>query len=771
MPSLLSRRTFLMTGAALGGTAAVAAVAGVGYLSTVDMDGLAGRADGDRAVLNAFVVIHADGRVVVNVPRTEMGQGIHTGLAMLVAEEMDLPFDGRISVEHPVEELAVYANWALPLGARPEEPSGPAVWIGRRVLGALRVNATGGSSSIYGLWTPMRVAGAAAKHMLVAAAAARLGVPAAQLATGGGAVVHGHSGLSFAYADLARDAAAIPPPRNPALKPAADWRLIGTSRPRLDLPAKVRGAPIFGADVVLPDMLHASIRQAPVFGSGVVRVVNVPEILRQPDVVDVVVVDGRSVAVIARSWWRAEQAARLLDVEWTRTEADAVSSPGLSERMRALLDAGDPHEHLADGPGFPEDSPAVLESLYEAPLVAHACMEPMNATVLVRSDGTAEGWVPAQSPVATRWGISRGAARAGVDLSSVTCHIMMNGGGFGRRTELDVSMQTAYLAALHPDRPVKLMWSREEDIGRGVFRSHAAGRLRAALGPDGLPVAYEAVVAAQSLLQSVRSRAMPFGIGGSPDGDFTTVEGLRKPYYAIAGRRLASHHVPSHIPIGYWRSNGYSFNTFFAESFIDECAHRAGADPVEYRRALLRDSPRHRAVLDRVAASSGWGEPLARGRGRGIALEEAFRSIVAQVVEVTVAEDGEIIVDRVFCAVDVGIAVNPDAVAAQMEGSISYGLTTALMSAITVENGAVAESNFHDFPIHRMHDSPAIAVEIMRSDALPGGAGEPGVVPVAPALANAIFDATGRRLRSLPLAVAETVGGRRIRTVLPESRA
>ncbi|UEM07545.1 molybdopterin-dependent oxidoreductase (plasmid) [Skermanella rosea] len=771
MPRHLSRRTFLITGAVIAGTAATAAVAGVGYLSTIDVDGSAGYIDGDRAVLNAFVVIHPDGRVVVNVPRTEMGQGIHTGLAMLVAEELDLPFDGRITVEHPIEDLAAYANWALPLGTRPEEASGPAVWIGRRILGALRANATGGSSSMYGLWTPMRAAGAASRHMLVTVAAARLGVPAAELATRDGAVVHAGSGLAIPYADLALDAAAVSPPRIPALKSEADWRLIGTSQPRLDLPAKVRGAPVFGADVVLPDMLHASIRQAPVFGSSVVRVANMAEVRTQPGVVDVVVIDGESVAVIARSWWQAEQAAGRLDVEWTGTDADDVSSAGLSERMQALLDGGDAYENLAEGPGFPDGSPIILEAAYEAPLVAHACMEPMNATVLVRSDGTAEAWVPAQSPIALRWGVSRGAGRAGVDLSSVTCHILTNGGGFGRRTELDVSLQAAYLAALFPDRPVKLMWSREEDIGRGVFRSHAAGRLRAALGPDGLPVAYEAVVAAQSLLQSFRSRLMPIGDGGSPDGDFTTVQGLDKPYYGIAARRVASHHVPSHLPIGHWRSNGYSFNTFFAESFIDECAHLAGADPVDYRRALLRDSPRHLAVLERVAALARWGEPLPRGRGRGIAIEEAFRSIVAQVVEVTVATDGEITVDRVFCAIDVGIAVNPDAVIAQMEGSIFYGLTTALMSAITIENGAVVESNFHDFPMHRLHNAPDVAVEIMDSGELPGGAGEPGVVPVAPALANAIFDATGRRLRSLPLAATETVDEGRTRTVLPGSRA
>ncbi|CDZ72822.1 Putative transmembrane isoquinoline 1-oxidoreductase (Beta subunit) oxidoreductase protein, partial CDS, partial [Neorhizobium galegae bv. orientalis] len=282
--------------------------------------------------------------------------------------------------------------------------------------------------------------------------------------------------------------------------------------------------------------------------------------------------------------------------------------------------------------------------------------------------------------------------------------------------------------------------------------------------PDGLPVAYDALVAAQSIIQSVASRNMPFNPG--PDGDRLTVEGLDKLHYAIPNRRMRSQHVPSHMPIHFWRSNGFSFNTFFTESFIDECALAAAADPLDYRRALLRDSPRHLAVLNRVAEMAGWSTAMAPGRGRGIAIEECYRSVVAQVAEVTVAEDGEIAVDRVFCAIDVGMVVNPDAVAAQMEGGIIFGLTTALMSAVTLEGGAVMESNFHDFPMLRIADVPDVVVDIVPSDLPPGGAGEPGIVPVAAALANAIHAATGRRLRSLPLALTETIGERRTRRIL-----
>ncbi len=768
MPRIISRRGFLLTGAALGGTALVAAIGGVGYLATVDVDGLNGFVDGDSAVLNAFLTIREDGRVVVQVPRTEMGQGIHTGLAMVVAEELDIPFDERISVEFPTEPLPAYSSWSNMLQQRPEEASGPIVWVGRRVLGRLGFIATGASASTMSLWHPMRVAGASARQMLIDAGAARLGVPASQLTTGEGFVRHDASGRSLSYGDLAREAAVLPPPAEPALKPASDWQIIGTRQPRVDVPAKVRGEPVFGMDVVLPNMLHATIRQAPVFGAQIVRIANEAEVRAQPGVEDVVIVDGRQVAIVADSWWRAEQAAWLLDVQWTQTEADGVDSAGMAARLHAALDSESPYENINDGDAeaaINGNADTLVEAEYEVPFLAHACMEPINATVLVRDDGSVEAWVPSQSPLFVRTGIGRGTEWAGLRPSSITCNITMNGGGFGRRSDPDISAQAAFLAARHVGRPVKLIWSREEDIARGLFRTHAAARLRAALGPDGLPIAYDALVAAQSVVNAITSRNAPFT--ASSDGDRLTVEGLDKLHYAIPNRRMRSQNVPSHMPIHVWRSNGFSFNTFFSESFIDECALAAGADSLDYRRAMLRENPRHLAVLDRVAAIAGWGTPMASGRGRGIAIEECYRSVVAQVAEVTVADDGEITVDRVYCAIDVGLVINPDAVIAQMEGGIIFGVTSTLNSAITLEAGAVVESNFHDFPMQRMHNAPEIIVEIVDSDLPPGGAGEPGIVPVAGAIANAIHAATGRRLRSLPLAITETIGERRTRTVLP----
>ncbi|MCG6114024.1 MAG: molybdopterin-dependent oxidoreductase [Mesorhizobium sp.] len=767
MPRFLSRRAFLMTGAALGGTALVAAVGGVGFLATVDVDGLhGGVVDGDRASLNAFVVLHSDGSVVINVPRTEMGQGIHTGLAMVVAEEMDIPFDERIRVEFPTEAHPAYSTWFNVLQVRPEEASGPVVWLGRRVLGQMGFIATGASGSTMGLWHPMRVAGAAAREMLVTAAAARLGVPADELATREGIVHHEATGRSLAYGDLAQAAAQVPPPDAPALKPRAEWRLIGRSQQRVDIPAKVRGEPVFGMDVVLPDMLHASMRHAPVFGAQVVRIRNEAAVRAEPGVVDVAVIDGRHVAIVAASWWQAEQAAWLLDVEWSQTAADGEDSATLATRLQAALSSDTAHGHIDDG-----DAPAalaapgavVVEADYGVPFVTHACMEPMNATAILRDAG-AEVWAPSQNRVTMQSAVGRGMGWAGVSPRDVTLHVTMNGGAFGRRSDQDVIAEACFLAARHPGRAVKVMWSREEDIGRGLYRSQAAARLRAALGPDGLPVAYDALVAAQSIFNSMGVRNLPFT--PSPDGDYLTIEGLDKLHYTIPNRRTRSQNVPTHLPIQFWRSNGFSFNTFFTESFVDECALAAGADPLDYRRAMLRDSPRHLAVLNRVAEIAGWGTPMAAGRGRGIAIEECYRSVVAQVAEVTVAEDGEVTVDRIFCALDAGLIINPDQVVAQMEGGALFGVTSALMSQINVQDGAVMETNFHDFPIQRLANAPEVTVAILESDEPPCGVGEPGVVPTAAAIANAIFAAAGRRIRSLPLAVTETIGERHTRTVL-----
>jgi isoquinoline 1-oxidoreductase beta subunit len=769
---IITRRGLLLTGAALGGTALVTAVAGAGYLSTVDVDGLQGRVDGEAAHLNAFVIVHSDGRVVINVPRTEMGQGIHTGLAMVVAEEMDLPFDDRISVVFPTEAHPAYSTWFNVLQVRPEEAAGPVVRVGRRVLGRMGFIATGASGSTMGIWHPMRVAGAAARQMLVAAAAARLGVPPDDLMTEAGQVHHAASGRSLDYGALAAAAALLPAPDDPALKPRDQWRIIGRSQQRLDIPAKVRGEGVFGMDVTLPDMWHASVRHAPVPGATVARIRNEAEVRAVPGIEDVAVIDGRMVAVVARSWWQAEQAAWRLDVEWSATEADAFSTETLSDRLHAALSTDRPYGHIDDGDvdaALAAPGARVIAADYRVPFVTHACMESMNATAILHADGTAEVWAPSQNRVTMSGAVGRGMGWAGISPRDTTLHITMNGGAFGRRSEQDVIAEASYLAARLPGRAIKVIWSREEDIGRGLYRSQAATRMRAALGPDGLPVAYGALVAAQSIFNSMGGRNLP--VTPSPDGDYLTIEGLDKTHYAIPNRRTRSQNVPTHMPIHFWRSNGFSFNTFATEGFIDECAHAAGADPLAYRRALLRDSPRHLAVLDRVAEIADRGAPLSPGRGRGIAIEECYRSVVAQVAEVSVAADGELRVDHIWCAIDAGLVINPDQVVAQMEGGALFATTAALMSHLTIRDGAVQESNFHDYPVQRISNAPGVTVAILPSDGPPCGVGEPGVVPTAAAIANAISAATGRRLRDLPLVRTETTAERRIRSVLPPAAA
>lgn len=747
---LFTRRGFLITGAAVGGVIAGGLVLGVGYLSTVDMEGLDGFTDGDGAVhLNAYIAIRPDGKIIFASPHTEMGQGIHTGIAMLIAEELDVDLsDGSVSVEHPVEELPVYTNYTLALRVRPEDAAGPLHWVGRRVLGLLPVIGTGGSSGIKNTWHPLRVAGASARSMLLRAAAARWNAPVAECRTENGKVLHDGSGRSASYGDLAIDAAALAPGADVALKQPAQWRYIGKGAARLDIPPKVRGEAQFGIDVRQPGMLYAALRQAPVFGGRVARL-NSDAVRGRKGVLDVADL-GTAVAVAADSYWRAQQAVDALEVTFDDGGNGGASSETIREQMMAGLKQEDADIFYARGDMDVEISPDArsLEAVYEAPLATHACMEPMNATVRIDADGNAEAWASSQSPLAMRYGVKYGAALSGVTVNSVTNHVMLNGGGFGRRCEMDFMLYAAAMAARHIGKPVQMIWSRQQDIANGVYRSHAASKLRAALGADGLPVAWDTRVAAQSLMQSFGARNLSMEV--NPEMDEISVESTNLAHYALPNLRVRIAPVISHVPIGFWRVNGHSFNNFFGESFVDECALLAGVDPFEYRRKLLRNSPRHLHVLETAAKFANWGTALPQGSGRGIAICESFDSIVAHTAEVSVTPDGALKIGRIICVADCGFAVNPDAVMAQMQGGTLYGLSTALHAAITLKNGAVEQSNFHDYPVIQMADAPHIDVHIIASTEKPGGAGEPGVPSIAAALGNAVFAATGKRVRSLP---------------------
>ena len=744
----LTRRAFLFTGAAVTG----GLVVGAGYLSTIDMTGLDGAINADGTVsLNAWIQFAEDGTITFAVPRTEMGQGVHTALPMLIAEELEIRLDsGNVRVEHPVEELPVYANYTLILDVRPEDATGPIYWAGKKVFGILPYIGTGGSTSVVAAWKPLRVAGASARLMLAEAAADVWQVSADECFGEDGQIVHRPTGRRLAYGALARSAADKSPTSDPALKPASEFKLIGTSAPRLDIPFKVTGEAIFGIDVTLPNMVHAAIRQSPVFG-GTVRAMDADAVRSMAGVIDVVDL-GDAVGVVADTYWHAGRALEDLTVDFDDNGNATGDSAQILADMHRALDGDEAHAFRDDGEVDEALSAAetIVEATYEVPLLAHACMEPMNCTALYQ-DGKAEIWMSTQSPLTGRWGAQKGAELVGAEVTEpVTTHVTLTGGGFGRRSDLDVARQAAALAASVPGRPVKLIWSREEDVQHDMYRPHSVSRLRAGLRADGYPAAWDNRVVAQSLEQSFGERNLPFG-GGDPAKDHFSVEGAVDMPYAIPKARvdLVDHATP--VPIGFWRSVGHSQNAFFVESFLDECAHAAGIDPMLYRRSLLVDRPRHREVLDILAEQSQWGRPLSPGRGRGVALHPSFRSIVGEVVEVTIGDDGALSIDRVVCVVDCGTVINPDTVEAQMEGAILFGLTAALYGEIAIEEGRVAQSNFHDYDMLRMAQAPAIETHIVPSTEPPGGVGEPGLPPSMPALTNAIFAATGERIRSLPV--------------------
>lgn len=709
--------------------------------------------------LTAWLRVGADGTITVQVPYQEMGQGITTALPMLVAEEMDADWASVQFENSPIDP--VYAN-ATVLGdgvpLRPDDHGWPArlmrhgQWRFGQLLG---VQATGGSTGLRDAWEPVRLAGATARTMLVHAAAARFGVPAKECTTADGAVHHRPTGRRTGYGELAAIASALPIPRDITPRARADFRLLGKPRPRLDIPAKVDGSAVFSSDVRLPGQLYAAIVQCPVPG-GALRSVETGRARARPGVKAVVQLAATSasaaaVAVVAERFWQAKTAAELLDITWEPGPAAAYASEAERTRQQAALagaearvydEAGEVEHGLAAPARF-------LDLSYHVPYLAHAAMEPMACTARIDAGGGCEVWVGSQSPTLVKW---YAAKAAGIDSERVRVHTPYLGGGFGRRAEMDVVMQTVAIAREVPGRPVQLLWTREEDMRHDVYRPMASARMRAALDAGGRITAWSARVASQSCTFSFTSRLLP-SAASTAMKDKTTLEGLFDLPYALQDRKSEHVLMREPVPVGFWRSVGHSHNAFFAECFMDECAQAAGRDPFEFRRDLLSHAPRHKAVLEAAASRAGWGGALPEGRGRGIALAESFHSIVAQVAEVEV-RDGLLAVRRIVCVVDCGFAVNPDAVAAQMEGGIVFGLTAALGGAITLKDGRVEQGNFGDYPLLRLADTPEIEVHILESGIEHlGGVGEPGTPPVAPAVCNAIHAATGRRIRSLPIAL------------------
>ncbi|GLI95358.1 xanthine dehydrogenase family protein molybdopterin-binding subunit [Methylocystis echinoides] len=708
----VSRRTFLRASAAIGG----GLIIGVTLPRAV---GEAEAADAGAFTPDAFIRIDRIGQVTLIVPQVEMGQGTYTSLPMLVAEELEVEL-AQLRVEHAPPDDKLYGN------------------------SLIGFQATGGSTSVRAFWEPLRTAGAAARSMLIVAAAEGWQASASSCRAEAGEVVHMPSGRRVAYGALVDRAAKLPVPDKVALKDPKDFKLIGTAAKRLDAPAKVNGSAQYGIDVKVPGMKIAAVAASPIIGGKLARVDEsaaravrgVREVVRLDD----------AVAVIADHMWAAKKGLAALDIHWDEGENAEVSTADI---VRKLQDAANRPAVVAKKEGDVAKAMAgaarILEATYEAPFLAHATMEPMNCTAHVRKDGC-DVWVGTQVITRAR---AAAAAAAGLPLEKVQVHNCLLGGGFGRRLDVDYVTQ-AVLIARQVDFPVKVIWSREEDLQHDVYRPYYYDRLAAGLDEKGLPIAWSHRVVGSS----VEARWSPETFANGLDSD--AVEGAAGPY---AFPNLLIDYVreepPPGLTTGWWRGVGMTHNAFMVEGFIDELAAATRSDPVAYRRALLDGNPRMKAALDLAAAKAGWGQPLPPGIGRGVSVMFGFETYIAQVAEVAVAGDGQVRVQRIVCAVDCGRTVNPDTIKAQMEGGVIFGLTAALYGEITLDRGRVVQRNFDAYQMMRIDETPVIDVHIIESDAAPGGIGEPGTSAIAPAVVNAIFAATGKRLRRLPIRPAE----------------
>jgi len=742
----ITRRHLLIAGAAAGGVAGLGLIVGTGWLASLDVDGLdapSRQPAGGPVALNGWIEVLADGRVRLAVPHLEMGQGVTTGLAMLAAEELEVPVASVIPY-HPSDPQPFHANFAATLQKRPEELSGVIDWFGQRFIGAMELVLTGGSTATLNAWVPVRRAAAAARLMLEEAGAQRLGAPRSEVMAQAGAVVHAASGRSVPYAELAAAAAAVAPPAEIALKAPDAWRVIGRDTLRLDAPSKVDGSAIFASDVRPPGVRFARVALPDTFGARLASA-NRAAAAAVPGVVKVVDI-ANAVAVVADTTWAAINGVAALGATWTPADGAPASGETIAAAMRAAAAEGGGHVFRAEGVlDRAVEGGGALVMEYEAPFLAHATMEPASACALVK-DGVAAIWSGAQTTLAMV-----NAARAHGLVAD--CNVTFAGGGFGRRAEADVIAQAMDIAAQMPGTPVLLTWSREDDLTHAPLRPASVTRVTAAAGPDGLPQALDIAIATQSVTRSFSSRNMPFTTGG--DGDPLNAEGAIHLPYAAPNVRVAARAIETPAPVGFWRSVGHSFTAFAIESAIDELAHRAKADPLNYRLSLLKDEPRHIRLAEALRQASGWsGGSPAPGRGRGLAIHESFRTLVGQVVDVSVSPNKAVKVERIVCVVDCGVAVNPQQVKAQMDSGVVFALSAAMLGEAPIENGAVAVSNFHDYPVALLKDTPAIETVIIDSREPPGGVGEPGTPPMFAALANAIFAATGERVRRLPLSRA-----------------
>jgi len=713
MSSTISRREFVET------------TAGLVLSFYLPGRAVAAPATSDPFAPNAWLGIDTDGIVTLTLDKSEMGQGSQTGLAQILADELE-------------------ADWSkVRLGPVPENPAG---WSRRM--------STGGSTAIHGSWDLLRKAGATARQMLITAAAQTWDVDRTSCRAEAGAVIHTATKRRLSYGRLAARAATLAVPQDVPLKDPKDFRLIGTRATRLDTPAKVDGSAVYGIDVTVPGLLVASIERCPVFG-GTVKRYDATKAKGMPGVRAVVELEpspwtgkdgawgvgcAAGVAVVADTYWHAFQGRKALEIEWNEGDAASLGSDGIRAELVRMADqpgveakkVGDPAAALAA-------AAQRVEAVYEVPFLHHATMEPMTCTAHVQTDGC-DVWAPTQNQTRAQ---EVAAELAGLPKAKVRIHTTFLGGGFGRRLEPDF-VSEAVRVSKAVGAPVKVIWTREDDTQHGFYRPASYNRFAAGLDAAGNPVAWTHRVVGTPI--RIKFGPLPKGLDGS------LVDGAEDLPYVIPNLlvdQVAADFLP--IPRGFWRSVGISHNAFVTESFMDEVATAAKQDPFELRRALLKDRPRHLRTLELVAEKAGWGTPLPAGRGRGIAFAEWQPTVCAQVAEVSVAPDGTVHVHRVVCAVDCGPAVNVGQIEAQIQGGIVYGLTAALYGEITIDRGRVKQSNFTDYPMMHINEMPVVEVHVVPSTEKQGGIGEPSVGPIAPAVCNAIFAATGKRIRKLPI--------------------
>ncbi len=738
----LTRRAFLIGGSIVG----TGLIVGVGGLLHVNraVRKYSGDGMGAGESLNAWIRIAPDNTITVAVPRAEMGQGVYTSLPMLVAEELEVDMN-RIEVVHPQPEPP-YANTFMLSQQPPNFFDGYSVL--EKAFSYLTLVATGGSTSVPDAYLNMRYAGATAREMLRTAAADRWGVPGEECRVNNGHVIHPNGTDQYTYGQLAVDAAAVELDETPPLKPKNEWKILGKGIARLDVPEKVNGKAVFGLDVRPDRLLYAALRHPSVVGGRILRVTNTAEIEARRGIKKVVLTEYGA-AVIADNTWRARQGAMALDLEEDEAGNSGLSSASIDAQLEEVLgqepikvpeDEGDVDAALAAETG------TLVEARYHVPYLAHAAMEPLNCTVLVDVDEVTV-WTGHQTTSGT---LNAAAKVSGVDKDKIKVHITYLGGGFGRRGEVDYVLKATAVAKQMPGIPIMTVFSREEDMRNDMYRPAVKSRFQARVLEDGRIAAWDHMIATQSVLQGSLSRMVP-PLPGRPKDDITTTEGARELPYHMDNRRVAFGNLDLPIQVGFWRSVGSSQNAYFTECFMDECARAAGMDPYRFRRDKLDLQPRFQQVLDKVAEMSRWNEPLPEGTYRGIALHKSFGSIVGEVAEITRHGEKEFSIDHYYCAIDCGTYINPDTIEAQMQGGIIFGLTAAIYGEITWRDGGVEQYNFPQYEMVRMPVAPVVSVHIMENDEYPGGVGEPGTPPATPALVNALFAATGKMERSLPL--------------------